>query len=324
MATWSVVVILALALSALLVSARPQDSAPVAVAALLAPDWSNPGAWLTDLSLITADGSITHRTTTPKFYGAIAASAAAQEIYASTCGYFSTCSIDTFDLKSLARKSTASLSDAMILELHYESASQQLVATVRKTSTQAITVAIVDPVTGNFTQLLPQTLGAGQYVARSALDAAGNQLFVVGYPSNSGGKCIVYTYNFASAQTTQTAYDCSRPNSCNTLYANNVQYLPSTKLLYFVPSGSDLVCSLNPATGSVVTLLNISAAAGTRAQGQYYGSLANVAASQYWVQVMSPFLPLQVFWAQITASGSSAKFQRGADGAQIYVSSLIA
>ena len=44
------------------------------------------------------------------------------------------------------------------------------------------------------------------------------------------------------------------------LDVSNVQYLPSTKSLYFVPRGSDLFCSLDPVSGTphpplLITLL---------------------------------------------------------------------
>lgn len=59
-----------LALSALLLLARASSSAsasplPLAVQTLLAPDWKNPGAWLTDFAMTAPDGSIYKRTTTP-------------------------------------------------------------------------------------------------------------------------------------------------------------------------------------------------------------------------------------------------------------------
>jgi len=64
--------------------------------------------------------------------------------------------------------------------------------------------------------------------------------------------------------------------------------------------------------------MNMTSVTGVLAQGQYFGSMADIAASTYWVQLMTPLLPLQVFWAQITVTNSGASLVRGADGPEIF------
>jgi len=322
---WLVIALVGLALFALAALSTAAGSPPVAVVTVLAPDWSNPGAWLTNFALVSGAGQVYSTYKTGSFYSAIAASASAKEFYATTCSS-KPCVLDIRDLATFDTKSKIPLNDTIILNMRYYPAGNVLVGLTYSISEQTYVAKSFNPSTMEVTELFTVSSVANAYPpfdSRSALDLEGGNFYYLARPDSSN-VCYLYSYSFSTDSGSRIPFACSDLYGCSTSYVANLQFVPSTKSLYFVPGGSDLFCSIDPSTGATQQLLNISTVVGIRAQGQYYGSFVDSTGSQYWVQVMTPLLPLKVFWAQISINSGAVTLKKGMDGPEIYEAAVIA
>jgi len=283
------------------------------VGTVLHPTFHAPDAF-TDLAHINlSDGTLLDVAPRDLIYQGIAVNAGGGELYLHKIynGSAETSAIDVLDAFSFKTLRSFDLGPWVVEDYHYSSHLRSLVGNAH-TNTDATSIIRIDVKSGAVLTLATYLRMSTPHT-EGALDDDGGRYF---FPSDDRRECAslnVFALNNGNRNLTSFPL-------CNLDFAphplRNLQYNPNDGMLYYTPN-SVVIAAIDPATGIVKPLFNLSNEVGSDVNIYHDSSFFAVAENAYWVQSFNSHNG-NVFFVKVTFSPLALHVMKN-DGRTIFL-----